>query len=90
MTAEGIWTRDIPNGSQTQYIGMNIYGESHTWQKINSMEESPSWKAKNSSGSQEIPHVLRNPKLITKIRRVCHWSLLEPDESGPHLPTLFP
>ena len=29
----------------------------------NSMVQSPSWEAKRSSASQEIPYVLRNPKV---------------------------
>jgi hypothetical protein len=32
-----------------------------------SMEQSPSWEAKTSSATQEIPHILWNPKVHNRI-----------------------
>ena len=32
-----------------------------------SMEQSPSWEANQFSASQEIPHILRNPKVHYRI-----------------------
>ena len=40
-----------------------------------SMEQSPSWEANCFSASQEIPHILWNPKLITAFTSVCRLSL---------------
>jgi len=44
---------------------LNIAQTIHTY----SMEQSPSWEADRFSASQEIPHILRNPKVHYRIHK---------------------
>ena len=53
------------------------------------MQQSPSWEANRFSASQEIPHILRNPKVHYRIHQVpANCPYPEPDQSSPyyHIP----
>jgi hypothetical protein len=52
--------------------------------KTNSMEQSPSWEANTFSASQEVPYILRNPKVHHRTN-----TYFEPDHSSPCLPFHF-
>jgi len=60
-----------------------------TWLNISSyllscsMQQSPSWEAKSSSSSQEIPRVLWNPRFNTASTSARHLSYPEPHRSSP-------
>ena len=51
-----------------------------------STEESSSWVTNRSSGSQEIPRILRNQKVVLQVPATCPYP--EPDQSslGPPVP----
>jgi hypothetical protein len=54
----------------------------------NSMEQSPSWETNNHSASQEIPRLVRNPKVRYRVHS-APGPYPEPHESSPHPPALF-
>jgi hypothetical protein len=55
------------------------------------MGQSHSWVANTLSASQEIPRPFMEPGSSLPCSEEPHTSLYaEPDESSPHLPTLFP
>jgi hypothetical protein len=58
-----ILQEDLRSSSKLHYV--------HTY----SMEQSPSWKANRFSASQEIPRLLRIPKVHYRIHRARHLSL---------------
>ena len=59
----------------------------HTYILIYSMELSPSWEANRFSASQEIPHILWNPKVHYRIHK-CPPPVLILSQLDPvHIPT---
>jgi hypothetical protein len=52
----------------------------------NSMERNPCWETNQFSASQEIPHLLWNPKFPYPIRKCPSTIYLEPDRSSPYPP----
>ena len=58
------------------------------------MEQSPFSEASRSSATQEIPHILWNPKFYYRIYKrppsVPILSQIDPAHAPPHSPFLFP
>ena len=46
----------------------------HQYAQFDCMEQRSCWEADSSSASREIPHVLRNPKVITVFTTARHWA----------------
>ena len=66
--AQKLWTGEITNmlnAFQVVNIHIFIYYQEPTY----SMEQSPSWETNRFSDSQEIPHILWNPKFHYRIRK---------------------
>ena len=53
-----------------------------------SMEQSPSWEANRFSASQEVPHILWNPKVHSQVPATCPYP--EPAQSSPYPHILLP
>jgi hypothetical protein len=49
-------------------------------------QQSPSWKAKSSSGTSEIPRILRKPKIHYCVHKIPP---VEPDQSSPRPHKIF-
>jgi hypothetical protein len=54
------------------------------------MQHSFSWEANSHSASQEIPRFMEPKGSLPRSQQPATGLYLEPDESNPHLPTLFP
>jgi len=57
----------LPSLNSVEDIG-HVYCNSNTYLLTHSMQHSP-WEAKRFSGSQDIPHILRNPKIHYRIHK---------------------